>query len=253
MLFLLILWSTLQLLNPTTADPSLEEKEIVSVIRRQLDAFTFHDDETAYRFASKRMKDQFSQDQYAEMVRANYPQITQSIRVSFGEIRFDADPARATALAEITRFNHKTATAEYRMIHEEDGWKVDGVKLLPVRTSTKELPVLREIRSVIGRQLDAFKKDDYTGAYRFASNAFRKQFSRDRFEAMIRARFPEIARSAGMEFGKMFLYMNETRATVEIDVTGANARRISMEYRMVLEEGGWKTDDLTLLDPFRRF
>lgn len=260
----LILWFALLATRPVQApDPSLQEKEIASVIQQQLDAFTFNDYETAYRFASKQIHTQFSQEQYAEMVRTDYLQITKSIRVAFGKIQFAPDPIHATARVEITGFNHKKVTAEYRMIHEDDGWKVDGITILPVRTRGAVGPAtapladrektLEEIASVIRRQLDAFKRDDYARAYTFVSKAFRAQFSQDRFETMIRARFPEIARSAATRWGRTFLFMDNTRATLEIDVTGVSARSIAVEYRMVLEEGGWKIDGLAHLNPFRHF
>lgn len=128
----LILWFIL--LPIQTPAPSPQEKEIRSVIQQQLDAFTFNDYEEAYHLASKKTKDHFSKDQYAEMVRTEYPQITKSIRVSFGEVRFNPDPAHAIVRVEITGFNHKKVTAEYQMIREEEGWKVDGITLIPVRT-----------------------------------------------------------------------------------------------------------------------
>lgn len=135
----LILWFTLLTLRPSTrpilaADPSPEAQEIASVIRQQLDAFTFNDYEEAYRLSSKKIKDQFSQEQYAERVHTDYPQITKSIRVSFGEVRFSPDPTRAIVQVEITGFSHKKVTAEYQMVQEEEGWKVDGITILPVRT-----------------------------------------------------------------------------------------------------------------------
>lgn len=123
----------------------------------------------------------------------------------------------------------------------------------PIAPPADREEALEEIASVIRRQLDAFKRDNYARAYTFASKAFRAQFSQDRFEAMIRARFPEIARSAATRRGRTFLFMDNTRATLEIDVTGVSARSIAVEYRMVLEEGGWKIDGLALLNPFRHF
>jgi hypothetical protein len=134
----LILWFTLLTLRPSsrpiqTPSPSPQAEEIASIIQQQLDAFTFNDYEEAYRLASKKIKDQFSLDQYAQMVRAEYPEITKSLSVSFGEIHLSPDPTHATARVEITGFNHKKVTAEYQMIREEEGWRVDGVKVIPLR------------------------------------------------------------------------------------------------------------------------
>jgi hypothetical protein len=108
-----------------------------------------------------------------------------------------------------------------------------------------------EVESVIRQQLDAFKRDDYTVAFSFVSRAFRQEFPRDRFETMIRARFKEIARPSQATVRRIRFDQDQTRAVVEIDVAGTNARLAAVEYRMVFEEGRWKIDHLESVDPFR--
>lgn len=110
---------------------------------------------------------------------------------------------------------------------------------------------LAQIASVVRQQLDAFKRDDYSGAYTFVSKAFRKEFPRDLFEARIRARFKEVARPAQVLFRRLHFHPGDDRAVLEVDVAGANARLATVEYRMVFEEGSWKIDGLEPLDPFR--
>ncbi len=109
-------------------------QEIESVIRQQLDAFGLNDYETAYGFASKEVKRQLSRSQFEERVRTDSPQIIKSIRVTFEKIVFDPDRIHATALLQVTGFNHKKVTAEYRMVLEEGEWKIDGMTVLPIRT-----------------------------------------------------------------------------------------------------------------------
>jgi len=122
----------------------------------------------------------------------------------------------------------------------------------PKESSADRKKALGEIESVIRRQLDAFKKDDYNTAFTFVSKAFRKEFPRDRFETIIRARFKEVARPTQAIFRRVQFDPDHTRAVLEVDVAGSNARLASVEYRMVLEEGAWKIDGLEPLDPFRR-
>jgi hypothetical protein len=110
---------------------------------------------------------------------------------------------------------------------------------------------LAQIASVVRQQLDAFKRDDYSGAYTFVSKAFRKEFPRDLFEARIRARFKEVARPAQVLFRRLHFRPGDNRAALEVDIAGANARLATIEYRMVFEEGSWKIDGLEPLDPFR--
>lgn len=110
---------------------------------------------------------------------------------------------------------------------------------------------LEQIASVVRQQLDAFKRDDYSGAYTFVSKAFRKEFPRDLFEARIRARFKEVARPAQVLFRRLHFRPGDHRAVLEVDIAGANARLATVEYRMVFEEGSWKIDGLEPLEPFR--
>lgn len=121
----------------------------------------------------------------------------------------------------------------------------------PAVPPTDRAKARERIGSVIRQQLDAFKRNDYTGAYTFVSKAFRKEFPRDRFETMIRARFKEIARPAQVIFRRVQFDIGRTVAVLEADVAGANARLAAVEYRMVFEEGDWRIDGLEPLDPFR--
>jgi hypothetical protein len=122
----------------------------------------------------------------------------------------------------------------------------------PAAPAADREKALNEIQSVIWQQLDAFKRNDYTGAFAFVSKAFRKEFPRDKFETMIRARFKEIARPAQIIFRRLYFHPGDTHAVLEVDVAGANARLAAVEYRMVFEEGNWKIDGLKQVDPFGR-
>lgn len=130
MLSIMLLWSTLLLQAPAEAIPEIE-----SVIQEQLDAFNFNDYETAYRLASKAVHDRLSQEAFERDVRADYLPLTKTIRVAFNKIDVDPDQIHATVRIEATAFNHKKITAEYRLVHEEEAWKIDGMAILPVRTS----------------------------------------------------------------------------------------------------------------------
>src|SRR5579884_3097057 len=138
MIPILILWSTLLFPQPIQAPAppsSPQEQEISSVIQQQLDAFTLNDYEAAYQLASKQVKEKFSQEGFTKMVHTNYPEITKSIRVLVDKINLDPDQDHAVARIRITGFNHKKITAEYQMVHERDGWKIDRMTIVPVRAS----------------------------------------------------------------------------------------------------------------------
>ena len=91
------------------------------------------------------------------------------------------------------------------------------------------------------QQLEAFRRDDFDTAYGFASAQIRQLFDRASFERMVRAGYPEIARSA-------FAALAEIREGPEgpvylrLLIRGANGRSIDAIYEMVVEEGAWKVN-----------
>lgn len=60
------------------------------------------------------------------------------------------------------------------------------------------------VRSVISRQIDAFRKDDGEGAYGFAAPGIKRLFpSADAFMAMVRMGYPQVYRPQSFDFGPL--------------------------------------------------
>jgi len=106
----------------------------------------------------------------------------------------------------------------------------------------------RLIQGVIQEQLKAFNADDYPAAYRYASKHIRAKFMLDEFEAMVRTGYPQIARSLRASFGDISLSEDKRHAVSRVEVTGADHVTVQAQYRMVLEDGGWKIDGVMLSD-----
>jgi len=89
------------------------------------------------------------------------------------------------------------------------------------------------------QQLEAFRRDDFDTAYGFASAYIRQLFDRASFERMVRAGYPEIARSS---FAALAEIREEPDGPVylRLMIRGANGRSIEAVYEMVAEEGAWK-------------
>ena len=93
-------------------------------------------------------------------------------------------------------------------------------------------------RSVM-QQLEAFRRDDFSTAYTFASVTIRQMFDRARFEQMVRGGYPEIAHSASAtiegsrrgDAGEIYLLVR---------IVGDNGRAIEAVYELVSESGGWR-------------
>ena len=99
------------------------------------------------------------------------------------------------------------------------------------------------------RQLEAFRRDDFDTAYGFASEEIQHRFDRARFEEMVRAGYPEIARS-------VFAVVSEGERAANgnvylvLKIRGANGVSIEAVYEMVSEPGGWKINGVvTKPDP----
>lgn len=108
------------------------------------------------------------------------------------------------------------------------------------------------IKSVIREQMKAFNEEDYRAAYRFASRGIKERLSLERFEAMVRTGYPQIAKSRAAAFGEITLLEGGARAFAIVHVTGADHVTVKARYLMVLdEEGGWKIDGVVLLEEIR--
>ena len=102
---------------------------------------------------------------------------------------------------------------------------------------------------VVMQQLDAFRQDDFSTAYGFASATIRQMFDRAGFEQMVRGGYPEIAQSMSAtidgsrrgDAGEIYLFVR---------VRGNNGRAIEAVYELVPEGGSWGINGVvTRLDP----
>ena len=96
---------------------------------------------------------------------------------------------------------------------------------------------------VVMQQLEAFRRDDFSTAYTFASVTVRAMFDRARFEQMVRGGYPEIAHSASAavegsrrgDAGEIYLLVR---------IVGDNGRVIEAVYELVPESGGWRINSV---------
>ena len=88
------------------------------------------------------------------------------------------------------------------------------------------------------KQLEAFRRDDYDTAYTFASEEIRARFDRPGFEVMVRAGYPEIARSTFASVTGTELRPDGS-AYVTIKIRGANGQTVEALYELVWQ-GAWK-------------
>jgi ABC-type transporter MlaC component len=118
------------------------------------------------------------------------------------------------------------------------GWGADELKL-------SEAQVKDALRSVVDAQLNAFRQDDYAGAYVFSDVEFRHQCPLDRFERMVRVGYPAIAHSTSARCGLAF--DNGEEAVINVRVFSEGREPVDYQYLLRRDGQAWRITGVTLL------
>jgi len=106
-----------------------DDQAIRGVISAQIDAFLAEDVDTAFTFASPTIKQIFgSPERFGQMVRQGYPMVWRPDSVKF--LSIEDRGGRLVQSVMIRDGSGALHILEYEMISGEDGWKIDGVRLL---------------------------------------------------------------------------------------------------------------------------
>ncbi len=109
----------------------------------------------------------------------------------------------------------------------------------PVAATPQSDADVKDAGSIVLQQLEAFRRDDFETAFGFASAEIHQLFDRARFEQMVRAGYPEIARSASAVIDGVER-ADGRRLYLFVRVRGTNGRVVEAVYEMVLENGRWR-------------
>lgn len=102
------------------------------------------------------------------------------------------------------------------------------------------------IRGVIADQIEAFRADDFSAAFDFASPGIRALFGTpEAFGAMVRGGYPMVWRPAEVTFGA--LEENAGVLRQQVIVRDAEGRYHALEYQMVPGPSGWRINGVRLL------
>lgn len=127
----LVLAGTPVLAQETASPPEAgAEVGIDGVIGAQLEAFRGRDVEEAWQFASPMIQGLFgAPDTFGRMVAEGYPMVWDNSSVRYLASRRDGPTTYQRVLIEdATGTLHML---EYAMIRTEDGWRINGVSILP--------------------------------------------------------------------------------------------------------------------------
>ena len=122
--------ATLLVAAASLAQPEIDVKAAGDPIMKQLEAFRRDDYDTAYTFAAAEIKEMFDRAAFERMVRSGYPEIARSTfaLIARGEVGPDG---HVYVRVRIRGANGNSIEAVYDMIHEADGWRINGVATKP--------------------------------------------------------------------------------------------------------------------------
>lgn len=133
MRFVLILmmgWGAPALAQDTPPAAQVEQLPLQDIIRQQLDAFNARDVDLAWSFASPMIQGMFGNPgNFGVMVSEGYPMVWDNSAAKFMAQR-EVD-GRIYQQVMVQDTNGALHVLEYAMIQTAQGWKIDGVSVLP--------------------------------------------------------------------------------------------------------------------------
>jgi hypothetical protein len=100
-----------------------------AVISAQIEALKVDDFERAFSFASPGIREMFgTSERFGQMVREGYPMVWRPGEVRFSDL--DRRDGRTLQRMLVTDGAGALYVLEYEMVRGEDGWRIDGVRIL---------------------------------------------------------------------------------------------------------------------------
>jgi hypothetical protein len=111
------------------ADANVNPADLYAVVERQLGDFRGGNFSRAYEDASREIQARFTVEQFAAMVEADYPGMTQVCRAEYGQV--ETRGRHATLEVYLIGQDGEIMPCVYMMVREGDAWRIDGARLMP--------------------------------------------------------------------------------------------------------------------------
>jgi hypothetical protein len=102
---------------------------LYQVVLQQMTALRSDDIAGAYRQVSSSFQERFNIEAFVEMAHTEYPSLSEADRVEFGAVHFQG--RHAVMPAYFFLHSDDVIPCVYSLVHEDDVWKIDGVRVLP--------------------------------------------------------------------------------------------------------------------------
>ncbi|HEX4085193.1 MAG TPA: DUF4864 domain-containing protein [Chthoniobacteraceae bacterium] len=110
------------------ADANVKPTVLYAVVQHQLGELRGGNFSSAYQDASYEIQRRFSVDQFAAMVQEQYPGMLHVSRAQYGPV--ETRGSHATIEVYLIGLDGEVMPCVYMMVHEGDGWRIDGARLL---------------------------------------------------------------------------------------------------------------------------
>ena len=115
--------------------------ELYDVVWQQIDAVRMADWPRAYRQVSSSFADKYNVDAFTELARAEYPGLRSIDHVEFG--RIGREGSRAMVHAYFVFENGHVVPCIYRLVLEDNVWKIDSAQILQSGLQPQRLSGMR--------------------------------------------------------------------------------------------------------------
>ncbi len=112
----------------TRADANVKPSDLYTVVDRQLGDLRGGDFSHAYEYASSGIQQQYSVEQFAAMVQADYAGMTRASRAEYGLV--ETNGRHATMQVYLIGRDGEVMPCVYMLVREGDSWRIEGARLM---------------------------------------------------------------------------------------------------------------------------
>jgi len=123
------------------ARQTVPPSELYEVVRQQISAFRSSDYASAYRQASSGFQERMNMEAFSDFARTEAPGVTRAERVEFGAVRFEGRHAFVPVYLFMP--DGDVVPCVYSLVQEDNGWKIDGTRVLKRWPAGRRLGGLR--------------------------------------------------------------------------------------------------------------
>lgn len=218
----------------------------VDVVDHQLEALRQHDIEKAYfAYTSKDFQAATSLDQFRNFIEA-YPVFLNNQSAHF--IQRSIEHNIGTLKGNLTSLDHVNTPIEYKLIKEDDKWKILSIRLLKPGNiqNTKEASQAEDLIEVAKVQLKDIQDQKLTEAYQnYSSREFKEATSEEAFREFIK-RYPILTHYHVVSFHKPAIRNGVGTLSVILQSEQIAAY---VKYYLIYEDRKWKIWSMRILSP----